>query len=77
MNSALFLAGAVAFAGLAYLFAKNLLRARATAEIYMRGVLVRRAHSRVLFWVTVAFYTLATAFALAGVGACGFAVVFL
>jgi len=77
MNSAMLLAFALAFGGLAYLFVKNLLRARSSAEIYNRGLLVRRAESPVLFWFTVGFYSIATAFVIGCAGVCIFAALFI
>jgi hypothetical protein len=77
MNSALFLALAFPFAGFAYLFAKNLLRARDCGEIYNQQLLVRRAESPGLFRLTVALYVIATAFVVACAGACVFAFFFL
>jgi hypothetical protein len=72
-DSAMFVAFAVAFSTLGFLFAKNLLRARKSAEIYNRGILVRRTESPVTFWITVVFYGFATAFVAVGAGVCLFA----
>ncbi len=66
----MFVGFAVVLSALGFLFVKNLLRARKSAEIYNRGLLVRRAESPVTFWITVALYVFATAFVAVAAGAC-------
>lgn len=68
----MFVGFAVAFSALGFLFVKNLVRARKSAEIYNRGLLVRRAESPVTFWTTVALYVFATAFVAVAAGVCLF-----
>lgn len=69
----MFVEFAVVFSALGFLFVKNLVRARKSAEIYNRGLLVRRAESPVTFWITVALYVFATAFVAVSAGVCLFA----
>jgi hypothetical protein len=70
MKMVTFLAFAIGFAGLAYIFVKNLLRAKSSGEINNRGLLVRRAESPVFFWITFGIYAGAAGVAALAAGAC-------
>ena len=70
MKTAKFLVFAVGFAGLAYLFVKNLLRANKSGEINNRGLVVRRAESPVFYWITFGIYAGAAGLAALAAGAC-------
>jgi hypothetical protein len=60
-----FLASAVVFTGMDYLFVKNLIRAGKSGEINNRGDLIRRSESQVYFWLVFSVYGVCTAFAAA------------
>lgn len=54
--------------GLIYLFVRNILRSKATGEIYLQRTLVRRAESPAMLRFTVGLYMILTAVAVALAG---------